>query len=34
MEAKKCPYCTGKPLVDRKPLMVGQTSDYNVFING
>ena len=33
MEAEKCPYCTGKPFIDRKPLMVSQTSDYNVFIN-
>lgn len=30
---EKCEYCTGTPLVDRKPLMASQTSDYNVFIN-
>ena len=30
---EKCEYCTGRPLVDRKPLMSSQTSDYSVFIN-
>jgi predicted metal-binding protein len=33
MEIEKCGYCTGRPLVDRKPLMSSQTSDYSVFIN-
>jgi hypothetical protein len=33
MESEKCEYCTGKPLVDRKPLMISYTSDYKVFIN-
>ncbi|MEK3770074.1 hypothetical protein MKY14_16100 [Paenibacillus sp. FSL R5-0887] len=32
-EEKKCGYCTGRPLVDRKPLMKSQLSDYSVFIN-
>lgn len=30
---EKCEYCTGKPLVNRKPLMASQYSDYSVFIN-
>ncbi|CAH1058791.1 hypothetical protein [Paenibacillus pseudetheri] len=30
---EKCRYCTGRPLVDREPLMKSQLSDYNVFIN-
>jgi hypothetical protein len=29
-----CKYCTGRPFVDREPLMKAQLSDYNVFING
>lgn len=31
---KGCGHCTGRPLVDRKPLMKAQLSEYNVFING
>jgi DNA-directed RNA polymerase subunit RPC12/RpoP len=33
METKKCEYCSGKPLIDRKPLMRSGEGDYTVFIN-
>ncbi|MDQ0268898.1 hypothetical protein [Cytobacillus purgationiresistens] len=29
----KCEYCTGRPLLERKNLMVSYSSDYKVFIN-
>lgn len=28
-----CEYCTGRPLVDRKPLMSNGKGNYTVFIN-
>lgn len=28
-----CPYCSGRPLADRKPLMRNHSDDYSVFIN-
>lgn len=33
MDKEKCEYCTGKPLLDRKPLMSNGKGDYTVFIN-
>jgi hypothetical protein len=33
MESEKCEYCTGRPLLERKNLMISYTSDYKVFIN-
>jgi hypothetical protein len=33
MDEEKCDYCTGKPLLDRKPLMSNNKGDYTVFIN-
>jgi hypothetical protein len=33
VDEETCRYCTGRPLVDREPIMKSQLSDYNVFIN-
>ena len=33
MDKEKCEHCSGKPLIDRKPLMINSTGNYTVFIN-
>lgn len=33
MNNENCGYCTGRPIVDREPLMKSQLSNYSVFIN-